>query len=437
MIDKIRFAYESGIKCLYPKFNDQNAALVTNHREAGENYRDSIGTTEVLISSVASLLTNMWEGHVHVEHPRNARYFDFKQSVTVSLDVSAIIFADITVMIQYCNQIHDAYTLLSAVYTGSSIESACAQYCSGILSSALSETDLASYMRNNMSSDLHSSALSKCLSSRLLTAQELSRWQYDFNLRRAGMKLSPEALSNFSFTMLFERNIGVSSDHLCLGDAAVMSSLSALHWGHIMHMLEANVPRNSISVHFGCSYLMRALLFYDVGPSFLQHRAVIRYNDTPTNFQSCIESWRKSIILEGCPFVFVDDKDLAGGLSLKWIETANLAIISLNDMIDGAIFLSLMNSLQFLLVLVILEHTSCTYAPIQISLLLNSTATFDFTTLQLIESYCSADTDLGGLLFRRSSITPGREEKVSRTLSLQRNTGNIIHRRVFNGIKIR
>lgn len=44
----VRFAYETGTKCLYGNL-PENLALVTNHREAGENYAETLGASASLL----------------------------------------------------------------------------------------------------------------------------------------------------------------------------------------------------------------------------------------------------------------------------------------------------------------------------------------------------------------------------------------------------
>ena len=167
---------------MYPKFQDENSVLVTNHREAGENYATSEGSTETLIGSAAALLSSMRGPLGTVAEPGGqARYYDFKQKKSVFLPSHAVLERDSSLFVSVCGGIHDSYVAQLKLLGGHNSETECSYFCSAVLGADPEDARPVGQTAG--------AALSACLASRLASVGELCRWQFDFNLRRAGASL--------------------------------------------------------------------------------------------------------------------------------------------------------------------------------------------------------------------------------------------------------
>lgn len=439
-ISTFRFAFETGIKCMYPHFKNENYVLVTNHREAGENYGSRIGSSERLINSVSVLLNNMYTSDmdVHMDGLKAVKYYDIylKRSVTLTLNGISV-DKDIESFLRYCNAVHDTHYFKINIGEKHHTGDVCALYCSSVLASVSLNANLSKQLDERLSETSTDIKLqSACVRSLLLPISELARWQYDFNLRRAGALYSPDTINEFPRD--YENTPIVASSEVCTVEGTGWNDdFSKIHWGYILHMIEARLDRSAPVIHFGCSYLEYAPLNFVDGPRFLTRSTLVNFSGVDFDPEYCMQTWRRGVEPTGqssCPTV-LPDAIKSPFLNYLWVDSSELAILTLRDQEYESLqtkLLPFMTSLRYVLVLTSSSTATCISAPSRLSVkrVLSATIADPFVYFRLVESLCSISTDRGGLMFERVS----RElfdRNVSTRSSVSRHQGKLINKRIF------
>jgi hypothetical protein len=79
-----RFAYETGLKCLYPNYPG-NISFVTSHREKGENYGHTLGQDSELISE--EIIRSLpWHEIKHWSRTEDASFLSFDRLLPQRLE---------------------------------------------------------------------------------------------------------------------------------------------------------------------------------------------------------------------------------------------------------------------------------------------------------------------------------------------------------------
>ena len=433
-----RFSFVTGMKCMYPNFLNKEAVLVTNHREAGENYHSRLGSSDTLINSIPYLLHNL-RGSEYLRKGSldHAKYFNFVRNVTVEVPVGGEKPDDLTsLFLSFCDDSHDEHIWMSTVES-SAADSYCATFCSSVLSvlqptgsvrSQLFESLHKVYQANSRESYYFSS----CLRSHFLPVSELSRWQYDYNLRRAGAIYSPDTVLEFDTGAAeYPKSRICSSDSISANDI-----LSEMHWRYILHMLEGYVARSAPTLHFGCSYLTYAPVFPGGDSLFFKYSAVFKFNGTSFDSTRCVKSWKLSDdhkLDYECPSLVTNGTVLLSNFAkYMWVRSAEVAIVSVSGLSDQTInssILSTMPRLRFILVLSTDSSTSCEFAPVNLFL------PFSNIKFVLAENVCSLETDRGGLLYKRisdkSDSNTDNSSGISTRSTIRRHAGKLVSRAFF------
>lgn len=449
------------MKCLHNNPTDDVPVFLGNHREIGENYKTQMGFSGQLINSTGLLLGYLFErggqGYdptsVDVEYSDSisdqVSFFSFKEIAGLELNDSTLDNEYvISPFLSICNLARRSRRA-NHVFGARFVDyGSCSDYCSAVFGAVntrpnISSSNIGEYLFIEMESSLHSDSLSDCIRGSLVDIKELSRWQFDYNIRRAGASYMPDALQAFNedaFKPKLDTEIYETLKLNCSGT----NILSTIHWGSIMHMLESHIDRDAPTIHVGCSYLIGASLNMESSEvPFLLNHGLFLGGDSSVHIFRCLQNLKdKEAHSRECPFVSTLPPTAATNKRepslLDWINNTELVVVVLTSEFerDKAI-LSLMNNVEVVLVLAMQNSVvSCVAAPMKFDIKSSTQGCNDSpASFVLVETICSLESDRGALLYKRAYLTSKRrkaglkiEEKYA---TMRRFPGNLMSRRIF------
>jgi hypothetical protein len=381
------------MKCLYKNMKHKDYALVINYREKGENYQATLGSESRLIHSAEEFLENIYNLDIDLD--------DEFEEVPVKTEL-------------ICGALRLSH------YRNSNSDSSCLNLCQNTSRS----------LDHKGTADENSSFLHRCIFQSFPSIQELSRWQYDFNLRRAGFQGTWESLLLDNITDSLEEDTQPNS----------------IHFHHIFHMLEQYVDRNVLGLELFGSKVSRQSIHNGSTERLFKRFAeleVVADSELCRSFENYFLPLTNTSCgkLSSLQHTFQSELPRADMISVDtvktWVSLAQILVVDVRNSINNDVersFVELrphMQSLKFILVV----DNSCLSAPTWIGDELKSrhaSRDAEKRYFGAVESVCSEKTDAGAVLFERINRSVNLQSNlVRRKSSIRRLPGNIVHRRFF------